>query len=152
MPTQFGTITLDGVLTDWTAADRLDTAGGGVANYSLYGRYAADSFVIALSAPVAIGPNTTFWLNTDRNLSTGYQGWGFAAGAEYNINFDAAGTPRLYTGADGQTLVTGAVVDVVFNANRTVVELAVSGANLGGTQGLYIYTDVNNSVFVPTSY
>ncbi len=152
MATQFGTLTLDGSLADWTAADRLDTAGGGVAGYALYGRYAADAFVVALSAPVAIGPNTTFWLNTDRNLATGYQVWGFAAGAEYNINFDAAGVPRLYTGADGQTLVAGAVVDVAFNANRTIAELAISSAALGGSQALDIYTDVNNAVFVPSSY
>ena len=152
MATQFGTLTLDGSLADWTAADRLDANGGGVANYQLYGRYAADSFVIALSAPVAIGPNTTFWLNTDRNLVTGYQVWGFAAGAEYNINFDAAGVPRLYTGADGQTLVAGATVDVAFNANRTIAELAISSDAVGGSQALHIYTDVNNAVYVPSSY
>ncbi|MFM1815781.1 MAG: hypothetical protein RLZ98_2476, partial [Pseudomonadota bacterium] len=150
--TQYGDITLDGSLADWTVADRLDTAQSGVAGYEFYGRYAAESFVFALKSPVAIGADTTLWLNTDRNLSTGYQVWGFAAGAEYNINFDAAGVPRLYTGADGQTLVPGAVVDVIFNADRTVAEFAVSGASLGGTQQLDVYVDVNNGVFLPNSY
>ena len=88
-------ITLDGSFSDWTAADRLDFPGSSVSGYELYGRYEAGSYVFALSAAVSIGANTTFWLNTDRDRSTGYQVFGFAAGAEYNINFDAAGVPHL---------------------------------------------------------
>ena len=77
------------------AANRLDNGASGVANYEAYGRYdpVTGNFEFALSSPVAIGANTTFWLNTDRNLTTGFQVFGFAAGAEYNINFDATGTP-----------------------------------------------------------
>ncbi len=86
-------IALDGGLTDWTSADRLDLSGGGVAGYGLYGRYEAGNFVFAISAPAAIGANTTLWLNTDRSKATGFQVFGFAAGAEYNINFDANGIP-----------------------------------------------------------
>ena len=116
-------ITVDGALTDWTAADRLDLPGSGVSGYALYGRYENGNFTFALSAPVAIGARTTFWLNTDRNLTTGFQVFGFAAGAEYNINFDSAGVPRLYTGADGQTLVPNAVVSYAYNAAKTAVGL-----------------------------
>ena len=65
-------------------------------------------------------------------------------GAEYNINFDSTGTPRLYTGADGQTLVAGATVNFAYSADKTVVELTISGAALGGTQALDVYVDVNN--------
>ncbi len=145
-------ITLDGNLADWTAADRLELPGSGVTGYELYGRHEAGNYAFALRAPVAIGVNTTFWLNTDRNLSTGYQVWGFAAGAEYNINFDAAGVPRLYTGADGQTLVANAVVNYAYNAARTEIEFSISAVQLGGTQALNVYVDVNNQVFLPTSY
>src|SRR5262245_36830867 len=145
---------LDGSLADWTAADRLDNGASGVAGYEAYGRYdtGTGTFELALRSPVPIGANTTIWLNTDRNLATGYQVWGFAAGAEYNINFDASGVPHLYTGADGQTLVPGATVNFAYSADKTVVELTVSGAALGVTQALDLYIDVNNSVFLPNSY
>ena len=145
---------LDGSLTDWTAANRLDNGASGVAGYEAYGRYdpVTGNFEFALSSPVAIGANTTFWLNTDRNLTTGFQVFGFAAGAEYNINVDATGTPLLYTGAAGQTPVTGAPVTFAYSADRTVLEMTVSGAALGGTQALDVYMDVNNSVFLPNSY
>ena len=145
-------IVLDGALSDWLSQDRLDLSGGGVAGYGLYGRYEAGTFTFAISAPNAIGPNTTLWLNTDRDKATGYKVWGFAAGAEYNINFDANGVPRLYTGADGQTLVGGALVNYAFNATKQVVELSISASSLGGTTALDLYADVNNSVFLPSSY
>ena len=145
-------ITLDGSFSDWTAADRLDFPGSSVSGYELYGRYEAGSYVFALSAAVSIGANTTFWLNTDRDRSTGYQVFGFAAGAEYNINFDAAGVPHLYTGADGQTLVGNAIVDYAYNAAGTGIEFTISAAQLDGTQALNVYVDVNNQVLLPTSY
>ena len=145
-------IVLDGSLSDWTASDRLELPGSGVVDYALYGRNEANTFAFAVSAPVAIGANTTFWLNTDRNLATGYQVWGFAAGAEYNINFDAAGVPRLYTGADGQTLVSNAVVSYSFSGDRRTVEFSVASNVIGSTAALDVYVDVNNSVFLPNSY
>lgn len=64
-----------------------------------------DKFVFALKSAVAIGQNTTFWLNTDANVATGHQIFGFAGGAEFNVNIGADGVARLYSGADGQTLV-----------------------------------------------
>ena len=73
---------------------------------------AAAAVVLAVSAPVAIGANTTAWLNTDRNAATGFQIFGFAGGAEFNVNFDATGQPALYTGNAGQTAV--ADVDIAF--------------------------------------
>ncbi len=146
--------TVDGNLSEWTAADRLDAAGGGVSGYALYGRYEAGNYYFAISAPsgVAIGANTTLWLNTDLNTNTGYKVWGFAVGAEYNINFDASGVPRLYTGADGQTLVSGANVAYAYDASRQIVELSVAASALGNTNALTVYTDVNNSVFLPGDY
>ena len=143
-------ITVDGDLIDWTDTDRLDLLGGGVANYALYGRYENGLYYFALNAPVAIGANTTFWLNTDQNLSTGYTVWGWAAGAENNINFDAAGVPHLYTGADGATFVSN--VQYGYNTARTAVEFSIPSTALGNTQALNVYVDVNNQTFLPTSY
>ena len=125
----YGTVTLDGALGDWSAANRLDTAADGVAGYEVYGQYTGNAFVFALRAPagVTIGTNTTFWLNTDQNTSTGYQIWGFAGGAEYNINIGADGKLALYSGAAGQTLVSSAI-DYSLSADGTVLEFAVPSA------------------------
>ena len=155
----YGPITVDGVLTDWTAADRLDTSGGGVTNYAFYGKYvpgasgAPGTFLFAIQSPVAINANTTLWLNTDQNNATGYQVWGFAAGAEYNINF-AALVPLLYTqnaGAAGGA-GTGLALDYSLNAARTMLEIAVPASMLGNTTALNVYADVNNATFIPNDY
>ncbi|HEV7804041.1 MAG TPA: hypothetical protein VGP15_23405, partial [Burkholderiales bacterium] len=104
-----GAITLDGSLSDWSAADQIDKTLS-TPGYDIYGKTSGDYYVFALQAPTAIGASTTAWLNTDQNSSTGFQVFGFAGGAEYNVNFDASGTPRLYTGDSGQTLVSNATV------------------------------------------
>ena len=144
-------INIDGLLTDWTEADRLELPGSGLPGYELYGRYEGGNFIFALSAPVSIGAGTTFWLNTDLNRATGFPAFG-PVGAEYNINFDAAGVPGLYTGADGQTPVANAVVNYAHNAGGTAIEFSVAAAQLDGTQALNVFVDVNNQVFLPTDY
>lgn len=152
MAVEFATA-VDGNLSEWGATDRLDTAGGGVTGYALYGRYEAGTYYFAISAPtgVSIGANTTLWLNTDLNLNTGYKVWGFAAGAEYNINFNGQ-VPDLYTGADGQTAVPGTTVSYAYGANNQTVELAITASALNNTTALSVYTDVNDSVFLPGDY
>ena len=146
-----GSITLDGSLADWTTAAQIDKTLS-LSGYDIYATATGGSFVFALKAPVAIGANTTAWLNTDQNAGTGYKIWGFAGGAEYNINFDATGTPRLYTGADGQTLVSGAVVSFGYSADRTIVEFAVSAAAIGAPAAINTLWDINNNTFLPTDY
>src|ERR687889_378332 len=81
-----GSISLDGNLSDWTAADRLDHPGARREGYEIYGRYDGDHYIIAIKADTTIGANTTVWLNTDRNPATGYQIFGSSGGAEYNVN------------------------------------------------------------------
>jgi peptidoglycan/xylan/chitin deacetylase (PgdA/CDA1 family) len=147
----YGTITVDGSVADWAAGERLDNNPGGVSGYQLFAKHTGDTMVFAITAPVAIGANTTVWLNTDLNRGSGYQIWGFAGGAEYNINFDASGTPRLYTGADGQTLVNGAL-DFSRSADGRTVEIALPTNLIGGATGAEIFADVNNSVFIPNDY
>jgi serralysin len=145
-------IVLDGSLTDWTAADRLDQPANGVAGYSVYARYESGTYYFALVAPVSIGANTTLWLNTDRNAATGFQVFGNSVGAEFNINFDAAGVPGLYTGADGATPVAGATVNSARSGDGLIVEFSVTAATLGGTDLLHLFTDINNTTFVPVTY
>jgi hypothetical protein len=75
-----GTVTLDGSLSDWTAADQVDKSLS-TSGYDLYAKATGGSYVFAIKAPVAIGADTTTWLNTDQNASTGFKIWGFAGGA-----------------------------------------------------------------------
>ena len=146
-----GSITLDGSLADWTAADQIDKTLSS-SGYDLYGKAAGGSYVFAIKAPVAIGANTTTWLNTDQDVATGFKIWGWAGGAEYNINFDASGVPRLYTGDAGQTLVSGATVSYAYSADRSVVEFAVSGTAIGSPKAVNTLWDINNSTFLPTDF
>lgn len=145
------TIVLDGLLLDWTTDDRLETAATTIAGYALYGRLEGDVFYFALSSPVAINATSTLWLNTDANIDTGYKVWGFASGAEFNVNFDANGVPRLYTGADGQTLVGD--LSYSLSADRKVLEIALPKSLLGASvSSVGVMADINNSVFLPADY
>ncbi|QQR40404.1 M10 family metallopeptidase C-terminal domain-containing protein [Devosia rhizoryzae] len=145
------TIALNGTLADWTADDRLESALTTVAGYALYGRAEADVFYFALSSAVAINATSTLWLNTDANTNTGYKVWGFASGAEFNVNFGADGVPRLYSGADGQTLVGN--LDYAMSADRKILEIALPKTLLGtSVASVGIMADVNNSVFLPVDY
>ena len=152
-PPVVGTLTLDGSLADWSAANRLDTPADGVAGYEVYGQYTGNDFVFALKTNgTKIGTNTTFWLNTDQNTSTGYQICGFAGGAEYNVNIGADGKLALDSGAAGQTLVSTAI-DYSLSADGTVLEFAVPSALLtGAPHALTTYVDVNDQVFLSNNY
>lgn len=146
-----GTVTLDGSLADWAAAEQIDTTYS-VTGYDIYGKFTGDSYVFALKAPVAIGANTTAWLNTDQNANTGYKIWGFAGGVEYNVDFDAGGTPRLYTGDAGQTPVSGATVSFGYSADRKIVEFAVAKSAIGSPTAVNTLWDVNNTTFLPSDF
>ncbi|MBD2206335.1 polysaccharide deacetylase [Calothrix sp. FACHB-1219] len=154
LATTYGNITLDGNLSDWTAKDRLDfLPGTGVQGFEIYGKYTGDAYVFALKADnLAIGANTTLWLNTDRNSTTGYQIFGTSGGAEYNVNFAADGLPYLYTGAAGENSIRP--LDYGFSSDQKIVEFAVPGSNLGTSvpQAIDILGDINNTAFIPGDY
>ena len=145
----YGNITVDGSIADWTAADRIDTTGG-TAGYQIYAKFTGSAYVFAMTAPTAIGANTTAWLNTDLNSSTGYKIFGFAGGAEYNINFDAAGTPSLYSGAAGQTLISA--LDFTYSADKKIVEFAIPTALIGSPTSIATMFDFNDNVYVSNDY
>ncbi|MBD2356847.1 polysaccharide deacetylase [Tolypothrix sp. FACHB-123] len=155
---QYGNISLDGNLQDWTASERLDfLPGTGVQGVEIYGKYAVDlnvgdAYVFALKTDdLAIGTFTTLWLNTDRNSTTGYQVNGQFGGAEYNVNFAADGLPYLYTGADGENYLTP--LDYGFSPDKKIVEFAVPISLLNGApQAIDIIGDINNTAFIPGDY
>ncbi|MBK3402640.1 DUF4214 domain-containing protein [Methylorubrum populi] len=115
---------------------------------TLYGTYESGQYVFALSAPTVIGAATTFWLNTDRNPTTGLQAFaGAETGAEFYVNFatdPATNTlaPFLY-GADGAPI--GGALGAKYSPDGRTVEFAVPLASLAQTTpGLDLKIDVNN--------
>ena len=148
----YGAIGLDGDLGDWADGTRLDTPATGWSGYALYGGVQGEAFVFAIdSDSVAIGANTTIWLDSDLDRSTGYQIFGFTGGAEYNVNFGADGVARLYTGAAGDTFV--ADLDYQFSADNKTVELAVAKDLLAGAPSeVRVFADVNDSAYLPNDY
>ncbi len=142
-------ITIDGNLSDWIPSERIDY--GDVAGYSLYAQAQGDNFYFALTGPVAIGANTTFWFNTDLNAATGFQIFGFAGGAEYNVNIKSDGTAALYTGAAGQTLVLDNI-QMAYSADHQTIEFAIPKTALGNPAAIDTLYDVNDTVFGPANY
>lgn len=146
-------INIDGNLSDWSQADRIDTTV--VAGYELYGRHDANSYKLAIHQSVGtIGHNTTIWLDTDKNSSTGYLIWGSAAGAEYNVNIAADGKPYLYTGSSGQTLVSGPLTYSIISdgSSGSNMEIAIPDNLLANPEEIHVFIDINDSVFLPASY
>jgi peptidoglycan/xylan/chitin deacetylase (PgdA/CDA1 family) len=149
--TTYGNITLDGTLTDWTATDRLDILpGSGQTGYEVYGKNTVDGYVFAIQSAVNIGTNTTIWLDTDKNKSTGYQIFGFAGGAERNINIAADGNAYLYSGSAGQTFITK--LDSKISADGKTLEVAVGKDQIAAGSGLNVLADVNDAVYLPGDY
>jgi Ca2+-binding RTX toxin-like protein len=155
----FGPITIDGHFTDWTASDRVDHPASAVPGYEVYGKLAADTYLIAFQPTSAsdplIGPNTTIWLNTDQNTATGFSPFG-SVGAEYNVNFAADGKPYLYTGAAGQNLVSVKPLDYAVSADGGL-EIAIPRALLTPAGGaaptsINFAADINDASFLPGDY
>ncbi len=149
------TITIDGNFSDWVSSERIDY--GDVTGYSLYSEAQNGFLYFDLNAPtgVAIGPTTTIWLNTDLNAATGYQIFGFAGGAEYNVEINADGTASLYQDSAGQTAPTLVLsnISIAYSADKTQVELAIPLTSIGNPSNpVDVLYDVNNSTFGPTSY
>jgi Ca2+-binding RTX toxin-like protein len=163
-----GSITLDGDFTDWNATDEIDRPGNAVSGYHLFGKLAADpalgdTYIIGFeststSNPV-IGANTTLWLNTDQNASTGYQIWGSAGGAEYYVNWvaDANNVVQPYLYNASGALVSATPLTYAASADGKSFELAIPRAELTFADGsapksINVVADVNDAVFLPGSY
>ena len=140
MAIQVGTITLDGLFTDWLATDAVMTSENTVTGYQAYGALLNDAtlgenYVIGIDATIATDPviaaNTFIYLNTDQNTATGYSPFG-NVGAEYYVQFspDSNGVlqPYLYsvTSTGVATLLNNAApLDYGMSGNGESVELAI---------------------------
>jgi hypothetical protein len=144
-------VTLDGDLSDWDGDARLDSPATGAAGYGIWGVEAADAWLVALSGPDAIGPGTTLWIDADLDRTTGHQIWGFAGGAEFNVEVGADGVARLYTGAAGET--PAGEVPHAFSADGTALELALPKTLVPHAPGgVRLFADVNDAAFLPNDY
>ena len=140
MATTIGTITLDGLFTDWSAADSVQTPSNTVAGYQIYGALITDAalgknYVIGINATAIADPviaaNTIIYLNTDQNTATGFSPFG-NVGAEYYVKFVAstAGTvqPVLYslssTGVE-TVLNGGAALNFALSGDGKSLEVAI---------------------------
>ena len=150
-------ITIDGSASDWAETDRLDTASSlSVSGYKIYGRHENSSYKILLQADnKIIGTNSTIWLDTDQNTTTGYQVFGFAGGADYNINFYSDGKPYIYTGADGENYLTGPLTYATTTSGTgSIMEFEIPETIIGSPtgSGINLLIDVNDADFLPSDY
>jgi hypothetical protein len=143
-------ITIDGNLSDWIASERIDYSD--MPGYSFYAAQQGDYFDFAFSAPLQIGAGTTFWFNTDLNASTGYELWGWATGAEYNLTINSDGTASLYTGAAGETLVLSGI-QIAYSTDHQSVEFAIPTDAIGNPGAIDTYYEVNGgTAYGPSDY
>ncbi len=145
---------VNGLLDEWSILDRLGYPSTYVSGIDFYARIEGGYLFLAMHSTLgAIGSATTFWLNTDQNTATGYKIFGWAGGAEFNINFDDAGMPALFTGGAGETVVANAPIAFSRSTDGSIVELSVALISIGETNGaLNVLADFNDSIFLPGDY
>ncbi len=143
---------LDGVLTEWTRADRLETAQNHQSGFEVYGKATATTYELALKSDQAIGNNTTFWLNTDQSSATGYGVFGSPTGSDYKINVDAGGIARLYSVTSGGAETLVATLNSMLGPNEKTLEISLPKNLVGNTGRLDIFADVNDQHYVPGVY
>lgn len=161
----YASANIDGDLSEWNIHEQINMPYLPPAlddGDKLYGKYAGEAYVFALHTTGAvIGPNTTFWLNTDNNASTGYLVWGAWSGAEFYVEINASNVPNLYeinlngTDLNSTELNSTLVSDVEFSYNTegTVLEFVVPAPVIGSpSNGISVMADINDNVFLPDPY
>ncbi|MCK5831973.1 MAG: hypothetical protein KAH20_16905, partial [Methylococcales bacterium] len=153
---QFGNIVLDGNLSDWSIDDRinlpLDRPPYIATENELYGKYIASptpTYVFALkSTESTLEANTTLWLNTDLNATTGYLVWGLHSGAEFFINiYSGDSSPHLYNKDFGWV----SSLTHAFSSDRRIVEIAIPASSLqlgASAQSIEVLGDINDSTLL----
>lgn len=161
--------------TAWTTANRLDTTTTmQQAGFEIYGRYENSTYKLLLKsvapsagvAPTPISTNTTIWLNSDGQATTGYKIWGFAGGEEFSFNVASDGTLDWYRYPNNTQTLIGKfpVASYISGGNATtgytleihltdaLLQANSTGMAAPSTSGIKLFFDVNDSIFLPTYY
>lgn len=118
--------------------------------FEIYGKYAAEEILLKIHSPVPLGEGTTLWLDTDRDEQSGYLVFGWAVGAEYRVEF-SAGVLSLAE-FNGSEFVLIQNLDVSVSEEGNSVEVSLPLAALDFAKSVAFYLDVNNEIFLPSSY
>jgi serralysin len=164
---KYDSITIDGDLSDWKASERINLPLNRppylASDEVLYGKYVTapePAYVIGLkSTQAAIGNNTTFWLNIDKDANTGYQVWDQYGGAEYYVNVtddpnnaENKNQPNLY---NDKFEWKGSLIHA-YNADRSVIEFVIPIASMPSASAIEqvgMLIDINDTVvFFPGNY
>ncbi len=118
----YGSVTLDGKLSEWTSADYLGLHNG-ADGFDLSARFTGNALVLAIKNPGdRIGEYSTIWFNTDMNTSTGMNVYGNKLiGAEDYIFFENSGLPVFHN----------QILDYAYNANHDTIEIAIPDELIG---------------------
>ncbi len=151
-------ISIDGDLSDWNILERLNLPENLPPylseNDAIYAKYddSSNAYLFALKTTAQkIGANTTFWLNTDNDVDTGFKVWGSYGGAEYFVNiYSGDDKPYLY---DGNGAFVAGPLEYSYNDEKTVIELSIPSSFLGNIDGgIGVIADLNDQVFFPQYY
>ncbi len=156
----YGGIEIDGDLSDWKVVDRLNlpdnlppTLAKGDAIYAKYVSSPFPAYVFAIKAESEqIGEDTTVWLNTDGDSSTGYKIWGSYCGAEFYVNIFSDNKPYLYDGVNYGEFV-GGPLEYAYSDDGKVLEFVIPASMINDpSDGVGVFADINNNVFIPSDY
>ncbi len=147
----YGGVTIDGELDDWDATQSLNSDSD-----VLYGKYEAASdpvYLLALQTTgTSITAETTVWLNSDNDVTTGYRIWGTYGGAEYYINIYSDGRPYLYSGDPFGTFISGPL-EHSYSTDKTALEIVLPASLIGSPpESISLIGDLNNAIFLPNDY
>lgn len=148
------TIVIDGELNDWAQLERLDNEPDkSLTGYEVYGKLENDIYYMGIKSAVPIVDISRIFIDTDNNVSSGFQLWGWATGAEYNITIKSDLTPRLYALGDKSTPLPSNPLSFAYNNTQQQLEIALPASALDGAPDLInIYVEIIESNYLPPDY
>ncbi len=155
----FSDVVIDGDVSEWEMLEQInlpiDLPPYLYHGDKVYGKHVTspqNAYVFAIKTTgTQIGANTTFWLNTDNDVNTGFKVWGSYGGAEFFVNINSGDNlPYLYD-KDG-AFVTGPL-EHSYSANGDIIEIVVPDSYIGDPQnGIGVIGDINDQTFFPENY
>ena len=138
---------------DWTASDRLELPGSGVVDYALYGRN--DSQHVRIRCQCAGRYRRQYDVLVEYRSKSSQRA--IKSGALLQVpsttSISMPPASRVFIPALTDRLWFPMPSSVIHSVrDRRTVEFSVASNAIGSTAALDVYVDVNNSVFLPTSY